>query len=153
MEISEEEVIHLLQIFCEKMQLDIRNSDFVDRTSEKAPLARMCSRLQETICFWKEKINDMAHADVLCQMDEGTLSLLWGAVGCYSYMSTVDANPSLMVELMDAVDHLLTVKAGIPSFLYCLKYDFLVTNLVEPCPYAILKLVFHCVLTRLSLPS
>lgn len=112
MEIAEEEVIHLLQSFCEKKQLDIQNSDFVDGTIEKAPLARICSRLQETICFWKGKINDIAHADVLCQIDEGMLALLWGAVSCYSYMSIVDANPSLMMELVDAVDHLLTVKAG-----------------------------------------
>ncbi|RDY00034.1 Small subunit processome component 20-like protein, partial [Mucuna pruriens] len=109
---SEEEVIHLLQSFCEKMQLDIRNSDFVNGTSEEAPLARICSRLQETICCWKGKINDISHADVLCQIDEGMLALLWGSVSCYSHMSIVDANPTLMVELVDAVDHLLTVKAG-----------------------------------------
>ena len=80
MEISEEEVIHLLRSFCEKMQLDKQNSDFVDGTSEEAPLTRICSRLQEIICCWKGKINDIAHADVLCQIDEGVLALLWGAV-------------------------------------------------------------------------
>ncbi|KAL2332603.1 hypothetical protein Fmac_013816 [Flemingia macrophylla] len=111
MEISEEEGIHLLQSFCEKMQLvDKCNSDFVDGTSKKAPLVRICSRLQETIYCWKGKINDIAHADALCQIDERMLALLWGAVSCYSHMSIVDANPSLMVELVDAVDHLVTVK-------------------------------------------
>jgi len=119
MEISEEEVIHLLQSFCEKMQLDIRNSHFVNGTSEEAPLARICSRLEEIISCWKGKINDIAHADVSCEIDEGKLALLWGAVSCYSHMSIVGGNPSLMVELMDALDYLLTAKAGIPLFLYC----------------------------------
>ncbi|XP_020226475.1 small subunit processome component 20 homolog isoform X2 [Cajanus cajan] len=112
MEISEEAVIHLLQSFCEKMQLDKCKSDFVNGTSKEAPLARICSRLQGTICCWKGKINDIAHDDILCQIDEGMLALLWGAVSCYSHMSIVDANPSLMVELVDSVDHLMTVKAG-----------------------------------------
>lgn len=120
MEISEEEVIHLLQSFCEKMQLDILNSDLVNGTSEEAPLARVCSRLQKIISYWKEKINDIARADVLCEINEGMLAHLWGAVSCYSHMCIVGGNPSLMVELMDALDHLLTAKAGIPSFLYCL---------------------------------
>ncbi|KAL2955225.1 hypothetical protein AAZX31_18G015600 [Glycine max] len=111
MEISEEEVIHLLRSFCEKMQLDKQNSDFVDGTSEEAPLTRICSRLQEIICCWKGKINDIAHADVLCQIDEGVLALLWGAVSCYAHMCIVGANPSLMVELVDAVDNFLTVKS------------------------------------------
>ncbi|XP_027937625.1 small subunit processome component 20 homolog isoform X2 [Vigna unguiculata] len=110
MEISEEEVIHLLQSFCEKMQLDKR--DLVDGTSEEEPLARICSRLQEIISCWKEKINDIARADVLCEIDEGMLAHLWGAVSCYSHMSIVGGNPSLMVELMEALDHLLTAKAG-----------------------------------------
>ncbi|XP_052728331.1 uncharacterized protein LOC108328944 isoform X4 [Vigna angularis] len=112
MEISEEEVIHLLQSFCEKMQLDILNSDLVDGTSEEAPLARVCSRLQKIISCWKEKIIDIARADVLCEIDEGMLAHLWGAVNCYSHMCIVGGNPSLMVELMDALDHLLTAKAG-----------------------------------------
>lgn len=111
MEISEEEVIHLLQSFCEKMQLDMQNSDFVDGASEEA-LARICNHLQGTICYWIGKINDIAHSDVSCQIDEGKLALLWGVVNCYSHMS--NANPSLLVHLMDAVDQLLTVKAGIP---------------------------------------
>ncbi|XP_047154008.1 small subunit processome component 20 homolog isoform X2 [Vigna umbellata] len=112
MEISEEEVIHLLQSFCEKMQLDILNSDLVDGTSEEAPLARVCSRLQKIISCWKEKIIDIARADVLCEIDEGMLAHLWGAVNCYSHMCIVGGNPSLMVELMDALDHLLNAKAG-----------------------------------------
>jgi hypothetical protein len=45
------------------------------------------------------------------------VALLWGVVNCYSHMSIVDAVPSLLVNLMDAVDQLLTVKAGIPPFL------------------------------------
>jgi U3 small nucleolar RNA-associated protein 20 len=116
LEISEEEVIQLLQSFCEKMQLDIRDTDFVDGESAKA-LARICNHLQGTISSWIEKINDIAHSDVSCEIDERKVALLWGVVNCYSHMSIVDAVPSLLVNLMDAVDQLLTVKAGIPPFL------------------------------------
>ncbi|KAK7331456.1 hypothetical protein VNO77_25681 [Canavalia gladiata] len=111
MEISEEEVIHLLQSFCEKMQLDMQNSDFVDGIGAEV-LAKICSHLRGTICYWIGTINDIANSDILCQIDDGKLALLWGAVNCYSHMSIVEANPSLLVDLIDAVDHLLTVKAG-----------------------------------------
>jgi U3 small nucleolar RNA-associated protein 20 len=116
LEISEEEVIQLLQSFCEKMQLDIRDTDFVDGESAKA-LARICNHLHGTISSWIEKINDIARSDVSCDIDERKVALLWGVVNCYSHMSIVDAVPSLLVNLMDAVDQLLTVKAGIPPFL------------------------------------
>ncbi|XP_058734295.1 uncharacterized protein LOC131606025 [Vicia villosa] len=116
MEISEEEVIHLLQSFCEKIQLDIRDSDFVDGESAEA-LVRICNHLQMTIRSWIEKINDIAHSDVSCEIDERKVALLWGVVNCYSHMSIVDAVPSLLVHLMDAIDQLLAVNAGIPPFL------------------------------------
>ncbi|XP_004492742.1 uncharacterized protein [Cicer arietinum] len=110
MEISEEEVIQLLQSFSEKVQLDIRKSDFVDRESAEA-LTRICHRLQGTIRSWIEKVNDIAHSDVSFEADERKVALLWGVVNCYSHMSIVDADPSLLVHLVDAVDQLLTVKA------------------------------------------
>jgi U3 small nucleolar RNA-associated protein 20 len=116
MEISEEKVIQLFQSFCEKMQLDIRGPDFLDRESAEA-LARICNHLERTIRSWIEKINNIAHADISCENDERKVALLWGVVNCYSHMSIVDAVPSLLVDLMDAVDQLLTVKAGIPPFL------------------------------------
>ncbi|XP_058787152.1 uncharacterized protein LOC131661580 [Vicia villosa] len=110
MEISEEEVIQLLQSFCEKMQLDIQDSDFVNGESADA-LVRICNKLQGTIRSWIEKINDIAHSGVSCEIDERKLALLWGVVNCYSYMSIADAVPSLLVHLLDAVDQFLTVKA------------------------------------------
>ncbi|XP_045811204.1 small subunit processome component 20 homolog isoform X1 [Trifolium pratense] len=109
LEISEEKVIQLLQSFCEKIQLDIRDSDFVDGDSREA-LARICNHFKGTIRSWIEKINDIARSDVSCEIDE-RMSLLWGVVNCYSHMTIVDTVPSLLVNLMDAVDQLLTVKA------------------------------------------
>lgn len=114
MENSEEEVIYLLRSFCEKMQLNVQNADFVDGISAEA-LARICSYLQGTI---NKAINDIAHCDVSCEIDERKLALLWGVVDCYSYMSVVNANPSLSVDLVDAVDQLLRVKPGTFLFLY-----------------------------------
>ncbi|XP_028759690.1 small subunit processome component 20 homolog isoform X2 [Neltuma alba] len=111
MENSEEEVIYLLQSFGEKMQLNLRNGDFVDSASAKA-LARISSHLQGII---NKAVNDIAHCDMSCQIDEGKLALLWGAVNCYSHMSVVKANPSLLVDLVDAVDQLVKVKSDAVS--------------------------------------
>lgn len=61
MEISEEEAIHLLQSFCEKIQIDIQKSDLVDGTSAES-LARIGNHLQVTIRDWIE--NDIAQFDV-----------------------------------------------------------------------------------------
>ncbi|XP_054807809.1 U3 small nucleolar RNA-associated protein 20 isoform X1 [Prosopis cineraria] len=108
MENSEEEVIYLLQSFCEEMQLNVQKEDFVDGTSAEA-LARISSHLQGII---NKAISYIAHCEVSCQIDEGKLALLWGAVSCYSHMSVVKANPSLLVDLVNAVDHLVKVKPG-----------------------------------------
>lgn len=116
MEISEEEVIQLLQSFCEKIQLDTQKSDFTDRASKEA-LGRICSHLQGTIHHWIGKINDIAHSGEPSQIDERKLALLWGVVNCYSHMTLVNASPSLLVHLMDAIDQLLTVKSGIASLI------------------------------------
>ncbi|KAK7339959.1 hypothetical protein VNO77_20649 [Canavalia gladiata] len=93
------------------MQLNMQNSDFVDGIGAEI-LAKICSHLPGTICNWIGTINDIAHSDALCQIDDGKLALLWGAVNCYSQMSIVEANSSLLVDLVDAMDHLLTTKAG-----------------------------------------
>lgn len=116
MENSEEEVIYLLQSFCENMQLNVQSADFEDGISAEA-LERICSHLQGTI---SKAINDIAHSDVSCQIDEGKLALLWGVVRCYSHMSIVKANPSLLVDFVDAVDQLLQVKSG--TFLFLCSY-------------------------------
>ncbi|CAL0327253.1 unnamed protein product [Lupinus luteus] len=100
LEITEEEAIHLLQLFFEKIQ----NSDCVDGTSAE-PLASIHNRLKGTILQIK---NDIERSDVSCQIDEGKLAVLWGAVSCYSYRSIVESDSSLLVDLMHTVDkHLI----------------------------------------------
>lgn len=131
MENSEEEVILLLKSFCEKMQLNVQNEDFVDSASAEA-LARISSHLQGII---NKAISDFTHYDASCQIDEGKLALLWGAVNCYSHMSVVKANPSLLVHLVDAVDQLVKVKLGTISTLYSLQFTSLMNNFIEPCAF------------------
>lgn len=117
---SEEEVIYLLQSFCEKMQLNAQTKEFLDNKSAEA-LARISSRLQVII---DEAISDIAHCDVSCQIDERKLALLWGAVNCYSHMSVVKVNPSSLMDLVDAVDQLVKVKPGTISIIYAMQFCF-----------------------------
>ncbi|MED6178373.1 hypothetical protein PIB30_107019, partial [Stylosanthes scabra] len=112
MERSEEEAVYLLQYFCEKMQLSTKKLDFLDGTGVEA-LASLSKRLQRAISNWIVKINDISHTSVSedNKIDEKGMPLLLGIVNCYSHMSIVEANPSLLLNLMDAIDQLLTVKA------------------------------------------
>ncbi|XP_057754877.1 uncharacterized protein LOC130974144 isoform X1 [Arachis stenosperma] len=112
MESSEEEAIHLLQYFCEKMQLSTQKLDFLDVTGVEA-LASLSNRLQGAISNWIDKINDISCTGVSenNKIDEKGMARIWGIVSCYSHMSIVETNPSLLLNLMDAIDQLLTVKA------------------------------------------
>lgn len=129
MENSEEEAIYLLQSFCEKMQLKVQNEYFLDSVSAEA-LARISNHLQGII---NKATSDIAHWDVSCQIDEGKLALLWGAVNCYSHMSVFKANPSLLLNLVNAAGQLVKVKPGTISILYSLQFTSSMNNFIEPC--------------------
>ncbi|KAE9587003.1 hypothetical protein Lalb_Chr23g0269101 [Lupinus albus] len=96
---TEEEAIHLLQSFFEKIQLDIQNSDCVDGIYNH--LKRIILRIE----------NDIVCSDMSCQIEEGKLAVLWGAVSCYSHMSIAESDSSLLVDLIRTVDKFLTDNA------------------------------------------
>ncbi|CAK9136502.1 unnamed protein product [Ilex paraguariensis] len=107
----EEGVIHLLQIFCERLQ--VQSSGPLDGTS-KAGLSRICSYFEEAIANWIGVINDAAQGDPShVHFQETKLALLWGIINCY--VVDVQANPSLLMHLVDALDQLLTIESGFPK--------------------------------------
>ncbi|GAV59009.1 LOW QUALITY PROTEIN: DRIM domain-containing protein, partial [Cephalotus follicularis] len=110
-ETSQEEVICLLLSFCERLQMNPQHSSFLDGVSE-AVLSRLRSFLQGAISDWIKHIND----DVLgnlssTQIHESKLALLWGIIRCFTYLSDVRSNSSLLMDLVDALDSLLMIEA------------------------------------------
>ncbi|KAJ7955379.1 Small subunit processome component 20-like protein [Quillaja saponaria] len=108
---SEEVVINLLVSFCEKLQVNARHCDFTDETSAKA-FSRICSYLEGAIRYWSGAVNDIANGDSSCELNDQKLALLWGAISCYAHMSSFQVNSSLLLDLINAVDQLLLVRAG-----------------------------------------
>ncbi|KAI4344958.1 hypothetical protein L6164_012131 [Bauhinia variegata] len=107
---SEGEIIYLLLSSCEEMQLNEQSSESLDGTSREA-LASIHSHLQETISKWTETITKIAHCEMSSEFDEGELALLWGVITCYSRMLITQTKSSMLVDLADALDQLLTIKS------------------------------------------
>lgn len=107
----EGEVVYLLLIFCEKQ---VHSSCLLEETSKKE-LSRICHFLEKTICGQIQEIK-------LGQFQEINLTQLWGLISCYSYMVDVQANPSLLMDLVDAIDRLLT-NPGKARFLFKSSYS------------------------------
>ncbi|KAL6992171.1 hypothetical protein U1Q18_010278 [Sarracenia purpurea var. burkii] len=111
-ETSEEEVILLLLIFCERLQVQVLSPSFLDETSKEEVL-RIYSHLQDAIGYWIGIINQIVHGDSPpFQLQEAKLALLWGIISCYPYMTDLQANPSLLLDFVDAVDQLLAIESG-----------------------------------------
>lgn len=100
---EQEEVFYLVLTYFENVGV----------TKEPEEVARLCSFLRESICYWVSVINDISHGDPssLC-LDESKLSLIWGAVTCYHHVFGTAGNASLIMDLIDALDRLLMFNAG-----------------------------------------
>ncbi|PIA45006.1 hypothetical protein AQUCO_01700514v1 [Aquilegia coerulea] len=104
-----EEIIYLLLTFFDKFQ---PTSSFSDGMSEEK-FPRVCNFLQESITA---AINDIAHGDPsTMQFNESKLAVLWGILNCYPHISSSKANPSLIMDLVDALDKLPMIGAGVPT--------------------------------------
>ncbi|KAF5199197.1 Small subunit processome component 20-like protein [Thalictrum thalictroides] len=108
-----EEIIYLLLTFFDKFQA---TSSFSDGMSEEM-FPRVCNFLQESISV---AINDIAHWDSsTMQFNESKLAALWGILNCYPHISNSKANPSLILDLVDALDKLPMIEAdevaGVPT--------------------------------------
>lgn len=114
-ETSEEEVILLLLVFCERTQYQVQSSSHLDGTPIEED-SRICSYLQNAIGpigYWIGVINQIVHGDSsLMQLQETKFSLLWGIISCYPYMKDIQANSSLLLDFVDALNQLLVKESG-----------------------------------------
>ncbi|XP_058078049.1 uncharacterized protein LOC131226271 isoform X2 [Magnolia sinica] len=110
-EASPEEVLYLMLTFFERLQGKLQLSDGFDGVSEDK-VSRICNFFQETICSWTRLISDIATASDQSIVHESNLSVLWGTVSCYPYIFGSRADLSLIMNLVNALDQLLTREAG-----------------------------------------
>ncbi|THG05804.1 hypothetical protein TEA_026415 [Camellia sinensis var. sinensis] len=111
-ETSEEEVVPLLLTFCERLEVQIQSSSFIDGTS-KEEVSRICSYLPDAIGYWIGIINQIVHGDSsVIQLQETKLALLWGIISCYPYMKDIQADPSLLLDFVDTLSRLLAIESG-----------------------------------------
>lgn len=110
-ETSEEEVVPLLLTFCERLEVQIQSSSFLDGTS-KEEVSRICSYLPDAIGYWIGIINQIVHGDSSAiQLQETKLALLWGTISCYPYMKDIQADPSLLLDFVDTLSRLLVIES------------------------------------------
>ncbi|CAH9107367.1 unnamed protein product [Cuscuta epithymum] len=110
LEISEDEFIYLLYIFCERIPVHWKS--FFDGIP-KEEVSKIRSFFGKAMVFWVQHIKDMKEKGFPSELQENSVGLLWGIIGCYPYMNDGRANPSLLVDLMFAIDDLLTVKSDV----------------------------------------
>lgn len=110
-EISEEEVIHLLQIFFKR--LPVQGHSFFDEVPNEK-LSRIHSFVRESIGRWIRRIQKKPYS---IQIEENELAILWGIIGCYPYIVGGSANESLLMDLVNALDELLSTESGKTCYL------------------------------------
>ncbi|KAK1435340.1 hypothetical protein QVD17_01101 [Tagetes erecta] len=105
---SEDEAMYLFVKFFEKLQ----SSSFclLDEKSKQG-ISRVCNFLQENITCWIGKINDAVHKGSSVEFRATDLAHIWGIIRCYSYMTDFQVNPYLLMEFVEALDHLLMVNS------------------------------------------
>lgn len=105
---DEEELVYLMMKFCEK--LEEKSSSFVDGKS-KEKFSRIFVFFEETLHYWIGKINEAAEGN-LFPIQQNKLAVLWAVVGCYSHFADAQENPSLLMDLINAIDKFLMVKSS-----------------------------------------
>ncbi|MCD9558563.1 U3 snoRNP protein [Datura stramonium] len=105
-EISEEEVIHLLQILFKR--LPVHGHSFLDDVP-KEKLSRIHNFVREAIGRWIRRIQKEPYS---IQIEENELAILWGIVGCYPSIVGSSVNGSLLMDLVNALDELLSTESA-----------------------------------------
>lgn len=115
-EISDEEVVYLMMKFCEK--LEGKSSSYLDGKS-KDKFSRIFVFFEETLHYWIGKISEAVEGN-LFPIQQNKLAVLWAVIGCYSHFADAQANQSLLMELINAIDKLLMVGSSktFPDALY-----------------------------------
>ncbi|KAK9281533.1 hypothetical protein L1049_004436 [Liquidambar formosana] len=108
-ETSQEEVVYLILSLCGRMQVKAQSSSILDGTSEEG-LSKIRGFLRGAICHWIGVINDIVHCETSSiKISEPKLALLWGAISCCPFILDVQENPSLLMDLVDALDRLMMI--------------------------------------------
>ena len=105
------EVVYLLLSFCEIMEVKAHGSNFLDGTSREG-FPKIQSFLQEAVCYWIGAINKLVHDPSSTHIHKTKLALLWGIIRCYPQMIDVTEKTSLLMDLVDALNQLLMIEAG-----------------------------------------
>ncbi|CAN4120834.1 unnamed protein product [Withania somnifera] len=105
-EISEEEVIHLLQIYFKR--LPAQGHSFLDEVPYEK-LSKIHNFLREAIGHWIRRIQK---EQCSTQIEENELAILWGIVGCYPYIFSGSANELLLMDLVNALDDLWSTESA-----------------------------------------
>lgn len=106
----EDDAMYMFIKFFEKLQ---SSESCLLEEKPREEISRLCIFLKEQITCWIGKMNDAAHKDPSCVEFSGTdLGQMWGTVTCYSYMEDFQANPTLLMDFVEAIDRLLMVNSG-----------------------------------------
>ncbi|KAK6117565.1 hypothetical protein DH2020_048693 [Rehmannia glutinosa] len=113
-EISDEEVVYLMINFCEKLEGE--GSSFLYLKS-KEKLSRIQNFFEETLHCWIGKISEVVQGNLFpVSFQQNELAILWGVVWCYSHFADAEANPSLLMDLINATNELLMVGSKFSGF-------------------------------------
>lgn len=102
----EDEPMFLLKKFFEKLE----SLEFcLMEEKSKQGILRVCVFFKEHITCWIKKINDPSCVEFRVT----DLAQIWGIISCYSYMTDSQANPSLLMDFVEALDRCLMGNSGI----------------------------------------
>lgn len=115
---SQEEVVYLLLSLFERQSVEEKNV-ILDRVSEERVL-KIQDFLRRDIHKWIGAISDNVPFNSSSDQLLGTnLALLWATVKCVPFLLDPKADSSLLIDLVDAIDHRLTIKpdtvSGVPN--------------------------------------
>ncbi|GER48680.1 small subunit processome component 20-like protein [Striga asiatica] len=135
-EISQEEVLYLMVKLCEKFANG--SSSVMDGESIEE-LSVICNYFQETLHCWIRKINEVVKGNLFAvPFQQNELAVLWGVIRCYSHFADAEANPSLLMDLINVIDKLLMVGSiTSDNMLHRIEYILLEMLLAE-------NLSVHC---------
>lgn len=103
----EEESMYLLIKFLEKLQ-SLKFCLLEEKS--KQGISRVSVFLKEHITCWIKRIKDAENKDLACvEFRETDIAQIWGIISCYSYMTEFQANPCLLMDFVEAVDHFMMI--------------------------------------------
>lgn len=105
LESSREEVVYLLLSFCERLPTEV-----LCTSEEEVP--RILNFFQKILGHWIKEIADFMQGSSN-DIDESELAIFWGVIRCCPYILNFQANSSLLVDLIDALDRLCTVEGTV----------------------------------------